>query len=906
MEFQKRLEFRGTWREYQARVLSNAQRYLSDGKVHICAAPGSGKTLLGIELISRIGKPALILAPTIVIRDQWKTRIEEWFLEDPTEASLLVSFDLRKPKQITVSTYQALYSAMTGYKGSRFEGYETEGDDPDGRYTEEYDFTGFDLVKSVKAAGLSVLCLDECHHLKNEWWRALESFCAVMKAQEIISLMATPPYDSSYAEWSRYIAMCGEIDEEITVPELVKEGSLCPHQDYIYFNFPTEQEEESVLKYRARVDETIFRLLADDEFLSAVSRHVVFTGDKSVEEMLEDPGRLSAILIYLKSRHADIPEHLLRMLGVHALPEMTAGWMERLLQDLLFESPDEYACSEEYRKGLERELRKDGLIFRNRVALTSSPSVEKALTNSKGKIRSLTEIARYEYGSLGQGLRMVVLTDYIRREYEKLLGTFGTDVTALGVIPFFEELRRTFEKELPTFEQPKLAILTGTLVVIPADAKEDMIAASDRIGSGLGDKLRFFMAGQLPRSAYLGVDVQGDRGFLTAAVTELFAAGKIHIIVGTKSLLGEGWDSPCINSLILASFVGSYVLSNQMRGRAIRVVRNDPGKTSNIWHLVCVEPEGQKEQNEPGGTDFPISDDWQLLKRRAEHFMGLNYSEDTIESGIDRFTCIRLPFTEENIGRTNADMVFLSGKRSELRERWQRSLDRSKRMEHVKETAVPNRSVPKAVFQDSLRKVLTRTLLAAGLPVATGFWFADALFGPAVIAGTMFAAGAAVSLPKLIKQISPYARLRGIGNAVLKAMQKCGALGSDGCSVAVTDSSGSSHTVYLSGGTSFEKELFSKSISEFFAPVDNQRYLLVSKKNRMNGYGFFCVPEYFASNKKNAGTFAECIRDCLGPYELVYTRTEAGRKLLLEGRIFAFANIQELCTRKSRMRSPLE
>ena len=25
--------------------------------------------------------------------------------------------------------------------------------------------------------------------------------------------------------------MCGEIDEEITVPELVKEGSLCPHQD---------------------------------------------------------------------------------------------------------------------------------------------------------------------------------------------------------------------------------------------------------------------------------------------------------------------------------------------------------------------------------------------------------------------------------------------------------------------------------------------------------------------------------------------------------------------------------------------------------------------------------------------------------------------------------------------------
>ena len=31
----------------------------------------------------------------------------------------------------------------------------------------------------------------------------------------------------------------------------------------------------------------------------------------------------------------------------------------------------------------------------------------------------------------------------------------------------------------------------------------------------------------------------------------------IKVIIGTKSLLGEGWDAPCVNSLILASFVGS-------------------------------------------------------------------------------------------------------------------------------------------------------------------------------------------------------------------------------------------------------------------------------------------------------------------------------------------------------------
>ena len=43
-------------------------------------------------------------------------------------------------------------------------------------------------------------------------------------------------------------------------------------------------------------------------------------------------------------------------------------------------------------------------------------------------------------------------------------------------------------------------------------------------------------------------------------VTELFQRGEINILIGTKSLLGEGWDSPCINSLILASFVGSFIL----------------------------------------------------------------------------------------------------------------------------------------------------------------------------------------------------------------------------------------------------------------------------------------------------------------------------------------------------------
>ena len=82
------LSFKGKWREYQARVLTESESYLKDGKIHIVAAPGAGKTTLGIELIRRTGLPCLVLSPRIVIRQQWLERIRSSFLEDGTQERL--------------------------------------------------------------------------------------------------------------------------------------------------------------------------------------------------------------------------------------------------------------------------------------------------------------------------------------------------------------------------------------------------------------------------------------------------------------------------------------------------------------------------------------------------------------------------------------------------------------------------------------------------------------------------------------------------------------------------------------------------------------------------------------------------------------------------------------------------
>ena len=147
------------------------------------------------------------------------------------DAEAYLSQSLKNPRAITVTTYQALHSAMTQIQ--------------DG----EEDYQGFSLLQDLQDAKVDTLCLDECHHLRSEWWKSLESLKEKLIDVTTIALTATPPYDSTPAMWNRYIAMCGEIDEEITTPELVKEGSLCPHQDYVYFNYPTKQEEAEVMRY---------------------------------------------------------------------------------------------------------------------------------------------------------------------------------------------------------------------------------------------------------------------------------------------------------------------------------------------------------------------------------------------------------------------------------------------------------------------------------------------------------------------------------------------------------------------------------------------------------------------------------------------------------------------------------
>lgn len=874
------LSFTGTWRSYQARVLERAGTYLADGRVHIVAAPGSGKTTLGIELIARRGEPCLILAPTLTIREQWLERMREGF----GAPEGLLSNDIRRPAPVTVMTYQGLHSCLKRLK-------EVEEDEDGSR--EEMDYTRFDLYGTLDRMKVGTFCLDEAHHLRSEWQKALEEVVAHCKGAAVISLTATPPYDSTPAQWNRYISLCGPIDEEISVPELVKEGSLCPHQDYVYFNMPTPGEKELLEQFREASLRMYEKLMADEGFALCILEHRCFREPEACVKIFEGNRRyLLALLCFCRQQKKRVPVALHRLAGEAALPEMDIALFNTLLQGFLFEDAASYENAAAYQQTMADSLRRQGLIHKNRVELSSSSQVNKALINSRGKLISMHRIVEAEYGSLGKELRLLILTDYIRGEYVSAIGEETKPVEELGVVPIFEYLRRH-----STNQELRFAALSGSVVLLPRQAGERLLQLAEQNGQ----------KGSLKECGYTGYDqvsLSGKGPRLTAYLTELFYQGYFQVLVGTKSLLGEGWDSPCINALILASFVGSFMLSNQMRGRAIRTMKGKPDKVSNIWHLICMEPAFTKrEKGERVYRAFEQgSEDFATLRRRFEGFLGVSYTEDVIENGLDRLSFIRPPYGNLQLDAINEQMTALAADRPALKQKWERILGQLESMETLDRVAAGKEELHSAGQQKKYKKQVKKSrlamLLAAVLAVVLGM--AGAVW---LAIGAAFGAAAGFFRLRSAKRreavfTKPEGFYQAVAEAVLQALGEAGEITSPKAAVLMgqeTEPADSPVTAgqeagtekiarcfaCLQGGTEREKTVFADTLAEFLGELTEQRYLLEALEAEETDRRFYPVPEIFGRKKETAGLFAGRLAPCIGPCNLIFTRSEDGRRALL-------------------------
>ena len=892
------LAFKGEWRAYQKRILEKSDTIMADGHIHLVAAPGSGKTTLGIEFIRRNSNPALILVPTVTIRQQWVDRIREAFLDDASLADEMISQNLKQPKTITVATYQALHSAI-----NRLEGDAEVEDTDDVVENEHFDFKDVDIIKLFKEANLGTLCLDECHHLRNEWWKSLETFRKSFADISVISLTATPPYEGEPALWERYVAMCGEIDEEITVPELVKEGSLCPHQDYVYFSFPTKEEEKQLDQFSTQKRAFLKNLSSDSMFCEAVRTSRALDGTISEDELLNEPKYLSATLIFLRHKGIEFLKHFQQLLGASLLPAFDLAWFEILLQGMLFDVPHWYDLSEEDCKELKHELKSLGLIDRKQVQLLRNKQLDQLLNQSLGKLNAVRDIFKAEYETLGSELRQLILTDFIRKDFEVHLGNPEVQYSQLGVLPYFEVLRRELvEQQLDV----PVAVLTGSLVIIPT-------AVKPRLEAIFGpDKITFQPVGQLDENDYVKVRLVGSQHDLVSAVTQLFQEGHIHVVIGTKSLLGEGWDAPCVNSLILASFVGSFMLSNQMRGRAIRIWPENPDKTSSVWHLVSINLAEKKlfkkkeDEEVAVGIDSP---DMELLQRRMKQFLGLHYNENTIESGVDRLDLGTIKFTKKDLTKLNQETIERSRDREELKKRWNESLPLLEDMEVSNEVAVDKTFLPTVLLTDA-RKILTYAQ-AIALTELIVYIILDLVNGPSQLLYPVFILSLiALNIVWLRYFLykSPYKRLELFAEAVRKALLASGHLQTQNCKARVVhgDKNSIQTATYLKGGTLREKEIFAQALSEFFAPIENQRYILRATTWVNDQTKYFAVPSMFDKRKEDVIVFVANIKKYIGSYEIIYTRSVEGRHILLDARLNALGNKQERTFSKKKVTSKLK
>ncbi len=910
--FPEDTRFRSTWRPYQARVLGELEQHLEDEKLHVVAAPGSGKTVLGLEVVLRLDGPALILAPTLAIRDQWVRRLVELFLPEGSGIPDWISRDLDEPMFFNVSTYQALHSVMSRGKeaeeGSDEEEEQMQEETEEGDLEEEQpkESTGTkihswldqkkrsnrnriitDLAGELKAIGIRTIVLDEAHHLRSSWWKSLTSLIeSIREDVQIVSLTATPPFDVPDYEWERYIELCGPVDAQIPVPELVLEGNLCPHQDLLMFTTPSDAESEELRIFRRGVQDFKNWLADNEEFTRHVEEHPwIVSPDSHIEEILDEPDYYSSMLVYLRAKGLKIEKSAVSLVADSArnIPDLDDEWLEILLTRILYPPGIDRPKHPGYLVEIRDELKRLGALELRRVRLRNVKAIEKLLKRSISKLQSIVDIVSLESKSLEENLRMVVLTDYIRSASMPKEPSDSTPLNQIGVVPIFEAIRRSGTLA-------KLGVLSGSLVVVPTDSESVLRDCAREVGIQQHE----ILTKPLPHDPrFLSVIVRDDQKHkLVRTITDLFTRGGIEVLVGTKSLLGEGWDAPSINSLVIASFVGSYMLSNQMRGRAIRSEQGNPNKTANIWHIVCVEP----KNHDPGP-------DYETMERRFKAFVGVSNLEPLIENGFTRLDVGKPPFSKGHLQRVNEQMLKRAGNRDEVRASWESALRKGEDgIRLVEDIQTAKVSLPRGfVFWNTIAAMFWEGIfwgtfmLIYYLDSVTPALELEAQYALYILLWGVAISGA-VALPMTLKAGWLFIRhgpvkssMRSIGEALLKTLCQIGEIKTEYTKLRVVADEGELGSVYchLNGGTSREKAVYLKALQEILDPIGNPRYLLVripppwmflARKD------YHTVPTIIGQKKKHAEYYAEMWGKYVGKMELVYTRNREGRIVLLRAR----------------------
>ena len=624
--------------------------------LHIVAPPGAGKTLLGLALAAANGRRALVLAPTTIVRAQWAEQARRFFRVPagaPPDASSDAPDEVppvaaappapgRRGAHLTALTYQSL--AVVDDSGPWQEAARRRWIDElarDGRsparasawldelaasnrsaYTrgirsraaavrrvDELDDDAVAALLSSSAKerldaliddGVATIVVDECHHLRAHWAVVVQylrrRLAAAGRAPTLIGLTATAlsREDPSYA---RYHALLGEVDAEVPVPAVIRAGCLAPARELAWFTLPTPEETGFLATAGAELRHRIAQfLLAPDgvDYLLGVVAPGMPADALGVDEPRlvralvagfdADPVLAAAAGAVLR-RTGDYTPTPLSVLAVPLLPELDTLDAAEELQLLARYALDRLLPDQDRRgewNAVRETLRGFGMHLTDAGIRAGRSPVDVITAGSRAKDVAVVDILRRELAALGPRLRAVVVTDAAERSAVHraldVLAAPGRPGAAGGA-------RRCYDVLLSDADLRALSpvLLTGREVRVLHGRDELLERLRERTGADLPAR---------DDGWSLRASAGEARAELVLAVSRLVAEGRVRLVVGTRGLLGEGWDCPAVNTLVDLTTVTTSTAVAQLRGRGMRLDASWPGKVAHTWSVTCLLPAG--------------------------------------------------------------------------------------------------------------------------------------------------------------------------------------------------------------------------------------------------------------------------------------------------------------------------
>ncbi|MCW2953399.1 MAG: type restriction protein res subunit, partial [Conexibacter sp.] len=651
------LALRGTLRPYQQQALAAFEHDRAEGRTstHIVAPPGSGKTVIGLEIVRRLGRPALVLAPTATIQGQWTEKLglftadpaavlapsgplhvltyqavcqtgdPDGALRDAAQARLIVA-----RAAATAASPDAVRGEVAAFSGAARRRFDRDvaaeiarlrrevarGEQLDASLASLVAPSARERLDALVRAGVGTLVLDECHHLASMWGFLVRVLMESLGGVHVIGLTATSPAELRGDEAELYAQLLGPVDFEISTPAVVRERHVAPYQELAFFTTPLATERAWLAERHVRFDELLDRLhdpAPPGEEELAFGPWVI--GRIRYRDSEEGAARVP--FSALSARHPDLARAGLRYLAGAGLPlpgdaPRGEGWREPLtLEDWLVLIGD-YAvgclraqpgeASGRRLQELQLGLRDLGFALTRQGIRRGGSDVDRVLMQSTAKSIGAIEVIAAEAESRGDDVRAVVLcdTEHAPRRPDgsplALLGGARGVLRALG-------------------EDPRLAPLHPLLVT--GESVACLPADRELIATALGATAQTEVGGLVLLTA-----PGWDSRTWVAASGRALAAGTTRLIVGTRGLLGEGWDAPVLNVLVDLTSVAADVSVRQMRGRTLRLDPGDASKISSNWDVVCVAADLAR------GTA-----DYERFVRRHAHLRA-PCEDGSIESGV--------------------------------------------------------------------------------------------------------------------------------------------------------------------------------------------------------------------------------------------------------------------------------